>query len=804
MTPDVQVRSPTPIGPHVAADAGLSLRATLAITFALAVLFIAMVGVALSLRVVPNAAAIARRGALTQQDYAARTRLATQLDSSLTDLWSQLRRAREAPLAADTLRARRERLDRIVRSSGLLEPISRVGGVSYEFTASLERADQASSAMAASLLGVVSALELHDIPTAERLLAQADSLDAPLAAQLNAVTLTALAGLARDEARLEREARVAALLVLGWLALGLLGAPLLWRLLQRRLFSPLLAIERALHRIEAGDLDVEVPVRRHDELGRLGAHFNHTTQVLRAQRLQGERMAARAALEASEARYRAAFEQAAVGLAEIGTDGAYLRVNRAMCAFLGRAPEVIIGHHFRDFTHPDDQASDETEWPTLLAGGGERVARIEKRYVRPDGTDVVAQVTATMLRDVDGTPRHVLSVVQDVTEQRRLERELLQSMKLEAVGQLAGGVAHDFNNLLAGIIGYAELLEHDAANAPDVRDDAAVIRRAALRGADLARSLLTLARRTPQQAMEPFALEPLLRETADLARRTFDRRIDIVVIAREATTIEGDRSLLSNALLNLLLNARDAMPDGGSIVLEARPANPDAAFRERHALAADARFVAVHVRDTGSGMSPEVVEHVFEPFFTTKEPGKGTGLGLSMVYGTVKGHRGAITLESAVGRGTHFTILLPLADDAAAASAPSRTALPAAATARVLLVDDDAMVRDVGGRMLRRLGYEVEMAEDGRAALDRLAREDHGVDVVILDGNMPRLNGLETARQLHGRHPSLPLVYASGYFDPDVREDLAELGFRERLAKPYTMEALSRALARCLGREAEG
>jgi PAS domain S-box-containing protein len=782
----------------------LTLRATIALTFALAFASIAIVGVALSLRVVPNAAEITRRGALTQQDYAARTRLATQLDSSLTDLWSQLRRARQAPLPADTLRLRRERLDRIVRSSGLLEPIGRTTDIANDFIASMERADRASSAMAAALLGVVAALELRDIPSAERLLSQADSLDAPLAAQLNAVTLTALAGLARDEARLEREARFAAFLVLGWLLIGLLGAPFLWRLLQRRLFSPLLAIERALHRIDSGDLEVEVPVHRQDELGRLGAHFNHTTQVLRTQRVQAERMAARAALEASEARYRAAFEQAAVGLAEIGTDGAYLRVNRAMCAFLGRDHDAIIGRRFSDFTHPDDLAADAVEWPQFVAGGRERVARLERRYLRPDGTSVVAQVTATMLLDVDGTPRHVLSVVQDVTEQRRLERELLQSMKLEAVGQLAGGVAHDFNNLLAGIIGYAELLEHDAANAPDVRDDAAVIRKAALRGADLARSLLTLARRTPQQATEPFAVEPLLRETADLARRTFDRRIEIVVVAEETTTIVGDRSLLSNALLNLLLNARDAMPNGGSIVLESRQAQPDAAFRERHALPAEARFVAIHVRDTGCGMSPEVVEHVFEPFFTTKEPGKGTGLGLSMVYGTVKGHHGAITLESEVGRGTHFTILLPHADDDAAASAPARAAVPATSTARVLLVDDDAMVRDVGGRMLRRLGYAVELANDGRAALDRLAREDHGMDVVILDGNMPRLNGLETARQLHARHPALPLVYASGYFDPDVREDLAVLGFRERLAKPYTMEALSRAVARCLGREVEG
>jgi len=781
-----------------ASGPGLSLRNSLLTASLLAFVFIAIAGVALTARVVPNATTIARRGATARLDYASRTRLASQLDSALTDLWSQLRRARVAPLRPESTAVRRERLERIVRSSGLLEPIGRQGETSPQFRSGLELADRATSNLAASLLGVVAALELHDVPAAEEMLSRSDSLDAPLTARLNEVTEAALADLASDEARLESDARFASTVVVAWLALGLVAAPFIWLFLRRRLFQPLATIDRALHRIEGGDLDVVVPVRIRDELGRLGEHFNRTTQVLRAQRAAGERAAAQAALEASEARYRTAFEQAAVGLAELGLDGSYLRINRAMCEVLGRDVSDIIGHNFREFTHPEDGTQDASAWSRLVRDGAETV-RVEKRYIRGDGSVATAQVTATLVRHAEGTPRHVLSVIQDVTEQRRLEAELLQSMKLEAVGQLAGGVAHDFNNLLAGIIGYAELLEHDAAQSEEVREDAAAIRRAAMRGADLSRSLLTLARRTPQR-QETFALEPVLRETADLMRRTIDRRIEVQLAVEGGLSITGDRSLVANALLNLALNARDAMPEGGVLRVEAQSAHPDATTRERLALARDGAFVSIAVRDTGCGMSREVVDRVFEPFFTTKEPGKGTGLGLSMVYGTVRGHDGAITVDSEPGRGTQFTILLPRAVESAAMTPQARVPVAAGQAARVLVVDDDPFVRDAAARMLIRLGYEVEMDGDGAAALERLARQDHGVQVVILDGNMPRLSGIETARRVHARHPQLPMVYASGYFDPALEEDFESLGFRDRLVKPYTMEAMSRAVARCLGR----
>ncbi len=774
----------------------VSLRSTLLLAALAVFVTLGLLGLALAARVVPDAQRIARRGSGTLDDYTARTELAAQLDSVLTDLWASLGQARRGTLPADVLEAKRKRLEAVIRRTSLLAPLKRTGEVTGEFSTELEQADRASQALSGALLGALSSLEVHDVPAAEALLRSADSLDTPLTARLSDVTRGALRDLATEEARLSRDARTATWLVGGVLLLMVVGAPLSWRMLRQRLFDPLASLDGALHRIDRGDLDAEVTVDRDDEIGRLAAHFNRTTMVLRSQRESGERAAAMAALEATEANYRAAFEQAAVGLAEIALDGRYLRINRAMTDVLGRPEAEIVGHAFSEFTHPEDRLRDEAVWPRLSQG--QRIS-LEKRYVRGDGSIAVCAVTGSLLRTHDGAPRHVLTVVQDITEQRRLQHELLQSMKLDAVGQLAGGVAHDFNNLLAGVAGRAELLEHDAAHSPEVREDAAAIRRTALRGADLARSLLTLARRNPHRA-EPFAFRPMIEETADLVRRTIDRRIAVELAMDGEATVLGDRSLVSNAILNLALNARDAMPAGGLLRLDAHVERPDPAARTRLGLAKDGPRLVLGVADTGSGMTAEVREHLFEPFFTTKAPGKGTGLGLAMVYGTVRDHGGAITVDSTLGEGTRFTLFLPCAADGTELGDAARAPVPADQARRILVVDDEDLVRDIAARMLRRLGYTVEVAVDGMAALDRLAREDHGIHLVILDGNMPRLNGAETARRLRARHPSLPLIYASGYFDPGLNDELDAIGFAEKLVKPYSMDAISRAVAGALGR----
>ncbi|WP_461414152.1 hybrid sensor histidine kinase/response regulator [Gemmatimonas sp.] len=774
----------------------LSIRATIIGVAAVAFGSVLIAGLAMMVRVVPNAERLTRRGNAARDDYTARSVVAAQLDSSMSDLWRLARRAKLAPIPPESIAVRRLRLEDIVRRASKSTPRRPELSTSTAFGIGLDQADVATTRVAASLLGAVSAMEIGDLAAADRLMSRADSLDAPLKARLYQVTQIALSDLATEEERLERDTRFATRLLLGWLLACALAGPLLWRQLQRRLMQPLATFGTVLDRVEAGDLDVEVPVEYDDEFGRLGAHFNRTTHVLRAQRKEAERVAAQGALEASEARYRDAFEQAAVGLAEVDLTGRILRVNRAICAMLSREMSEVVGRRFVDYAHPDDLAAIAENWPRI-AGGDPQAGRVERRFMRADGNVAITQVTATMVYQPDGTPRHVLAVVHDITEQRRLAQELAQSSKLEAVGQLAGGVAHDFNNLLAGIIGYAELVEENPDNATEVREDAASIKRAALKGADLARSLLTLARRNTKR-QEPFALAPMLTEIVDLARRTFDRRVEITLRACADATVRGDRSLLSNAMLNLAVNARDAMPAGGTLHIDCQLLSVDAAFRERHALPAQVPIVAITVSDTGAGMGPGVLEHVFEPFFTTKPPDKGTGLGLAMVYGTVKDHLGAVTIDSTVGRGTTVTVYLPSDPSAPVSNEDARNITPARAPSRVLVVDDEAMIRTVAKRLLERLGYEVEVAEDGLAALERLERDGPPIHLVIIDGNMPRLDGIETARRIHERYPALPMLFATGHFDPAGREDLAALGFRDRIDKPFSLDAFAATVARCL------
>jgi PAS domain S-box-containing protein len=507
---------------------------------------------------------------------------------------------------------------------------------------------------------------------------------------------------------------------------------------------------------------------------------------------------ARAALSESEARYRAAFEQVAVGMVELDLSGRYLRVNPAFSQMVGRAPDDILGKRFDELTHPDDRVGDESIFAGLIAS--ESIVRREKRYVRPDETVATARLTAALVRDAHAKPLYVLTVVEDITAEKRLEEELRQAHKMEAVGNLAGGFAHDFNNLLTAIIGFAELLRR-TNDAPEiVREDAAAIIAAAERGADLARNLLTLARTAPvpESAID---IHHVLKEVRDIIARTFDRRIAIHLdLAACQSVVTGDRSLLTNAVLNLALNARDAMPEGGRLTISTSERTLSAEDCGRLAnLVAPGEFVAISVQDNGAGMAPDVQQRAFEPFFTTKPAGKGTGIGLSMVYGTVRSHSGAVEVQSTVGAGTTFTIFLPLRRLQGMARPPASLLLETG-SGRVLLADDEGMVREVAHRMLEQLGYEVDVTSDGLEALERFSSDPSRYELVILDGNMPRMAGREAAARMRAIAAEIPILLATGYLDPQEYDRPESYGFSAVIAKPYTMSDLSKVIAEQLPR----
>ena len=506
-----------------------------------------------------------------------------------------------------------------------------------------------------------------------------------------------------------------------------------------------------------------------------------------------ERQQAQVAIAESEARYRAAFEQAGVGMVEVDLEGRYLRVNAAFAEFIGLPAEEIVGRSFIEFTHPEERADDEAAFGRML--GGQFQSQRQKRYRRADGSDAIGNLTAVVVRDSSGRPRYIVTVVQDVTAQRRLEEELRQAHKMEAIGQLAGGIAHDFNNLLTAIIGYADLLHASEGSTAIVQEDARAIKATAARGADLARNLLTLARTAPNRD-DPVDIHQAVNEVRDIASRTFDRRIGLHVhLDARRPMVTGDRTLLTNAFLNLALNARDAMPDGGELTITTSDVflGPEDCARLADVIE-PGPFIVVRVEDTGFGMPPSVQQRVFEPFFTNKPVGKGTGIGLSMVYGTLRSHSGAIELESRIGVGTTFTIYLPLRTqdvEEPAASIPSVLT----GSGRILLVDDDETVRDVATRMLEELGYEVECAVNGIEAVDRIAADPDRYDLAILDGNMPRMHGRDAAARIRELAPDLRMVLSTGYLEPGDSERLAEYGFSGAIAKPYSMSELSRLVA---------
>lgn len=378
--------------------------------------------------------------------------------------------------------------------------------------------------------------------------------------------------------------------------------------------------------------------------------------------------------------------------------------------------------------------------------------------------------------------------------QARVQEHLQQAHKLEAIGQLAGGVAHDFNNLLVGILGYANLLKMEAEAGSMNYEAARTIEKAAERAAALTQQLLGFARRGKHQNVQ-IDLNNLMQEALRLLTRTVEKNIRFVCnLSDDRPIVMGDPTQLQQVLLNLAVNARDAMPDGGDLFIESRKANLTEEFCRTHPECTPGKHVEIVIRDTGSGMTHDVLERIFDPFFTTKEQGKGTGLGLAMVYGIVKNHGGNIIVESEVGHGTTFTIYLPLSRSSAADETESETPIPHDRTGNILVVDDEDVVRNVAVQMLRRLGYKPHAVDNGLAAIEYFAEHKEEVDLVLIDMLMPEVSGQETFRRLKKLDPNVRAVLFSGYGLNEKAQEIIDEGLVGFLHKPFNLKELSEAL----------
>jgi PAS domain S-box-containing protein len=498
------------------------------------------------------------------------------------------------------------------------------------------------------------------------------------------------------------------------------------------------------------------------------------------------------ALVESERAFASTFDEAPIGIAHTSLEGRWLRVNRRLCELLGYTQAELLATSFMAITHADDVEQDTREMERLIAGAIMRYER-EKRYRHKNGHFMSAKLTAVLHRDEDGSPRYFISTVEDVTDRVRLEGLLRQGQKMEAVGRLAGGIAHDFNNLLTVIIGYSDLVLLQLAPGAAVCTDVEEIRHAGKSAAALTQQLLAFSRR---QILQPqiVDLNAIVTRMSELLRRLIGD--DIALRTRLAAPLDrvcADAGQLEQIIMNLALNARDAMPRGGTLTVETANAELDARWVAQHPEASEGLHVMLAISDTGIGMDQDVQAHLFEPFFTTKEPGKGTGLGLATVYGIVKQSGGSIFVYSEPEHGTTIKIFLPRTEQAADPADAPRSAPPArGGTETILLVEDQAAVRLVTRSTLARHGYTVLEAAHGAEALSLL--ENHGghVHLLLTDVVMPGMSGRDLAGRLGPGRPHLRVLFTSGYTDDTiVRRGMLDAGMAF-LQKPYTPDVLLR------------
>ena len=499
----------------------------------------------------------------------------------------------------------------------------------------------------------------------------------------------------------------------------------------------------------------------------------------------------RATLRATEASFATLVEHAPVGIYRSSPEGRFLSVNAAVVRMLG----YETGAQVLNLDMARDVYADAAERQRLVERdtySDRQYDNVEATWKRRDGRLLTVQLSVRAVRNAAGRVDYYETFVRDVTDQRRLQQQVLQSQKMEAVGRLAGGVAHDFNNLLTVITSYSDLLLEDLAPGDAKRDDVEQVRKAADGAAALTRQLLAFSR---QQVVEPrvVSLNTVVEGLQKILRRVIGEDIELAItLAPDLGAVRADVGQLEQVLMNLAVNARDAMPTGGRLTIETANVEHDPDYARDQEAAAVRRFAMLAVSDTGCGMDEATKARIFEPFFTTKETGKGTGLGLATVYGIVKQAGGFIWVYSEPGQGTSFKIYLPAVDATAERTTAAATTPAPRGTETVLLVEDAAAVRAVTKQILERQGYTVLEAPDGEAGL-RLAQRHRGViHLLLTDVVMPRVGGRELAEQLARLRPDVKVLYASGYTDDSVvRHGILESG-TAYLQKPFSPESLAR------------
>ena len=532
-------------------------------------------------------------------------------------------------------------------------------------------------------------------------------------------------------------------------------------------------------------------------------------QVKELQALERKHARAEEALRESEERFRQIYDETPIGYHELDTGGRIIRVNRTELDMLGYPVEEMLGQPVWKFV-----LEEETTRHVIMAKIAGDVSfheTFERTYRRKDGTTLPVLGKDRVIRDKGGRIIGIRSTVEDITERRRSEEALQKSeeqlrqwQKVEAIGRLAGGIAHDFNNLLMTIKGCSEILLQECDAQDPRREEAEEIQKAAERATSLTRQLLAFGRR---QILQPQVLDlnKVVTNMNKMLQRVIGEDIQLLtVLEPKLRPVKVDPGQIEQVIMNLAVNARDAMPRGGRLTIETANVFLDEDYAQRHVSVKPGSYVMLAVSDNGCGMDQETQSHLFEPFFTTKEKGKGTGLGLSTVYGIVKQSGGNIWAYSELGRGTTFKIYLPMVTQAVKEKyeRTERRRISARGTETILLVEDEKAVRMMIRKTLESKGYTVLEAQHGQEALDICEHYSGPIHLMVTDVVMPEMTGMELVKRIKQLYPEMKVLYMSGYNSDRVTIDCENLGKGiEFIQKPFTVYKLARKVREVLDKQ---
>ncbi len=493
----------------------------------------------------------------------------------------------------------------------------------------------------------------------------------------------------------------------------------------------------------------------------------------------------------SERRYADLYENLPDMYHSVDRNGVVVTCNATESRMLGLPKDEIIGRPLVDLYPPSQRGQVAVNLKKIF-GLGRILKGVEEQIRRVDGSLIDVSVNTSLICDAEGKPVMARMVLRDITEKKKMEQKILQAQRIDSLGNMAGGIAHDFNNILTAILGSASIMRRRMRDDPRWSKYVDLIETTSRRGAAITRQLTIFARKTNPR-LDRVDLNGIIEQTLRLFEVGASKMIHVKYVpSPEPAMVEGDEAQLQQAILNLCLNARDAMPDEGILIIACEPVELDEA-QAAEITGGPGPYVRITVADSGVGMAPEVIPHIFEPFFTTKEPGKGTGLGLAVVYRVIKDHKGFIEVRSELHSGTVFTIHLPrIPGDRVPGTVRPGTEELVGGSERILLIEDEISVGEVGGDILRDLGYTVATARNGREAVEMMEAGDVTFDLVILDMNMPRLAGRATFDGIKAKFPGIKVLVCSGYSATMIDDGTFVHSIDGFLQKPYELGEIAR------------